>query len=89
MITALMATARKVLGLFVDDGTLALSILGWILAAHAALPNGLIEEAWAAPVLFLGCLAILVENVLRATSPAPRSPKTCARAPSGRAARRA
>ena len=57
--------ARKVLGLFVDDGSLAVSILVWIFALHIVAPIVFVDHAWAAPVLFLGCVGILIENVLR------------------------
>jgi len=67
MINRLIPMARKVFGLFVDDGSLALSILVWIFALHMVAPIAFIERTWAAPVLFLGCGAILIENVLRAS----------------------
>ncbi len=66
MIKRLIPMARKVFGLFVDDGSLALSILVWIFALHVVAPIVFIEQTWAAPVLFLGCAGILIENVLRA-----------------------
>ena len=67
MIKRLIAMARKVFGLFVDDGSLALSILVWIFALHVVAPIAFIEQTWAAPVLFLGCVGIPIENVLRAS----------------------
>ena len=67
MINRLIPMARKVFGLFVDDGSLALSILVWIFALHLVAPIAFIEQTWAAPVLFLGCVGILIENVLRAS----------------------
>jgi hypothetical protein len=67
MIKGLFTTVGKVLGLFVDDGSLAISILVWIFALHLLAPIVSIEQTWAAPVLFLGCAAILIENVLRAS----------------------
>jgi hypothetical protein len=67
MIKGLLTTVRKVLGLFVDDGSLAISILVWIFALHLLAPIVSIEQTWAAPVLFLGCAGILIENVLRAS----------------------
>jgi hypothetical protein len=73
MIKRLIPIARKVFGLFVEDGSLALSILVWIFALHVLMPIVPIEQGWAAAVLFLGCLAILIENVLRAFSE-PRQP---------------
>jgi vacuolar iron transporter family protein len=67
MIKGLITMLRKVLGLFVDDGSLALSILVWIVALHVVMPIVPIEQGGAAPVLFLGCVGILIENVLRAS----------------------
>lgn len=67
MINRSISMARKVFGLFVDDGSLALSILVWIFALHVVAPIGSIEQTWAAPVLFLGCAGMLMENVLRAS----------------------
>ena len=67
MINRSIPMARKVFGLFVDDGSLALSILVWIFALHVVAPIAFIEQTWAAPVLFLGCAGILIENVLRAS----------------------
>jgi hypothetical protein len=67
MINRSIPLARKVFGLFVDDGSLALSILVWIFALHVVAPIASIEQTWAAPVLFLGCAGILIENVLRAS----------------------
>ena len=65
MINRSIPMARKVFGLFVDDGSLALSILVWIFALHVVAPIASNEQTWAALVLFLGCAGILVENVLR------------------------
>lgn len=69
--TGLTATTRRVFGLFVDDGSLALSILAWVLVAPVLLPRA-VGGGWAPPILFLGCLAILLENVLRAARRTPQ-----------------
>ncbi len=63
---ALAATIREVIGLFVDDGWLAAAIvavvaLAWLSAALA--PNGALA---AGLILLLGCLGVLVANVLAA-----------------------
>jgi hypothetical protein len=68
MIKGLISMAGKVFGLFADDGSLAVSILLWIVALRFAVPIVPIEQEWAAPILFLGCVAILIENVLRVSS---------------------
>ncbi|HEX9445138.1 MAG TPA: hypothetical protein VGA73_13520 [Candidatus Binatia bacterium] len=71
MLNGLTAMLRKVFGLFVDDGSLALSLLAWIFALRVATPFVSMDHGWAAPVLFLGCAAILIENVLRASRRRP------------------
>jgi hypothetical protein len=57
---------RRLVGLFVDDGSLALAILAWLclIAVAASLwPAG---GGWLGVGLAAGLLAILAENVLRA-----------------------
>jgi hypothetical protein len=64
--TALAALCRELLGLFVEDGALALAIVA-VVAAAAFI-------AWLAPyqslliggILLLGCLAVLFINVMQA-----------------------
>jgi hypothetical protein len=58
-------TLRELLGLFVDDGSLALALLAWTAVAGLALPRLGLPAGLAAPVLFLGYLAILLENLAR------------------------
>src|SRR5436853_4221860 len=67
MINGLIAMLGKVFGLFVDDGSLALSILVWIFALHVVMPIVPVDQGGAAPALFFGCRGILIENVLRAS----------------------
>ena len=62
----LRAILAEVVHLFVDDGALALALVGWCVAVGAA--------AWLLPALslasglalVLGCAAILIGNVARA-----------------------
>ena len=54
------------IGLFIDDGSLALAILVLIAAATVA-----VKAAWLAPLgggilLLAGCIALLLESVYRA-----------------------
>jgi hypothetical protein len=60
-IRAIMA---EILGLFVDDGALALALVGWCAALGilAVLVPALVPVA--GPVLFAGCTLILVGNVV-------------------------
>jgi len=53
------------LGLFVEDGSLALAILA-LVAIAAILAAAAAPALLVGLVLFLGCLAVLVENVVRA-----------------------
>jgi hypothetical protein len=56
---------REVVGLFVDDGALAIAILAVVAAAAAVavLAPGTIA---AGLTLVIGCVAVLIVNVLRA-----------------------
>lgn len=62
--STLVAALKEILGLFVDDGSLAIGIIALVTAvaalAHFGLAAGLIG-----PLLFLGCATLLIENVLR------------------------
>ena len=62
---SIRALFREVVGLFVDDGSLAIALLVWIgisslLARSAVLDEQVLGVAW-----FIGCAVILIENVLR------------------------
>jgi len=64
--SALIRVLRQFAGLFVEDGWLALAILGVIaLAAVLALLMPRLSPAAGALLLF-GCLGVLVANVMRA-----------------------
>jgi uncharacterized membrane protein YdjX (TVP38/TMEM64 family) len=62
----LMELLREVLGLFVDDGALALAIVGIIMLAaiFAALMPG--TPLLAGAVLLFGCLGVLLFNTMQA-----------------------
>jgi hypothetical protein len=62
--TILAGIAREVIGLFIDDGSLALAIIA--VAAVAMIAAALGATSVAGVVLLLGCLGVLTENVLRA-----------------------
>ena len=63
--SVLIAVLREVIGLFVDDGSLALMILAVVILAGilATLMPGL-QLATGATLLF-GCLGVLLANVAR------------------------
>ena len=56
---------RELVGLFVDDGSLALAVLAWVAIAVLAFPVLPVDRSWLAVVLFAGLALILVENLLR------------------------
>ncbi|MCI2810968.1 hypothetical protein [Eoetvoesiella caeni] len=59
----LIEFSRKLGRLFVDDGTLAIALIGWCLAAGLLLPAFAPHSVWSAPLFSLGCLLILIANV--------------------------
>jgi len=64
--SALIRVLRQFAGLFVEDGWLALAILGVVaLAAVLALLMPRLSPA-AGTLLLFGCLGVLVANVMRA-----------------------
>src|SRR5262249_5426927 len=56
---------RELVGLFVDDGSLAIAVLAWVVIAVLAFPALPVDSGWLAIVLFAGLAVILAENVLR------------------------
>jgi hypothetical protein len=56
---------KEVLGLFVDDGSLAIALLVWIAAANLIARTTAIDGPAMSLLWFAGCAAILIENVLR------------------------
>jgi hypothetical protein len=64
--TMLVTTSRMLIGLFVDDGSLALAILVVVLLAGilaTLMPNAPLV---AGSLLLIGCLAVLFANVMKA-----------------------
>lgn len=58
---------KEAVALFVDDGTLAATVLVWI-AVCGSLFRLVPAGAWQGPILFIGLAAILIENVRRASA---------------------
>jgi len=58
----LRAIFRALLGLFIDDGSLALGALLWLGACALLFPG----TTWGGPALFVGLALLLAENTLRA-----------------------
>ena len=61
----LESIAREVVGLFVEDGRLAVAILAWLALSVMVLPRFGPRTRMAGPALFAGLAAILVVSVLR------------------------
>jgi hypothetical protein len=63
----LAAVFRELIGLFIDDGSLALAILGVVLIAglFVFLMPGV--QIAGGGILLFGCLGVLLANVLRAS----------------------
>lgn len=60
------ALISEIFGMFVDDGSLAFAILAIIAIAYAATMEFMGDTYVAAGILFIGCLVVLIENVVRA-----------------------
>jgi len=61
---ALTTTFKELVSLFVDDGTLAVTILIWV-AFYGLLLRLLPMGSWEGPILFIGLAVILIENTRR------------------------
>jgi hypothetical protein len=59
---------RRLVGLFVDDGSLALATVAWLGLIALAAVLWPMARGWLSLLLALGLLAILAENVLRAAA---------------------
>jgi carbon starvation protein CstA len=73
-VNILKALLKEAIGMFVDDGSLAIAIL--IIVAIAAwvafqFEHGSLETA---AILFVGCLAALAENVIRTVRKSAQPP---------------
>lgn len=62
---AIRTALRRLVGLFVDDGSLALAVVAWLCLIAAAVVRWPAAGGWLALLLALGLLAILAENVMR------------------------
>ncbi len=62
---ALKTAWEEFIGLFIDDGSLAVGIIVWVAVVGFLFPRLSGSQQWGAPLLFVGLAVILVENVLR------------------------
>ena len=67
--TLLSTILTETLGLFVDDGSLALAILAWVAIIAGLLQIAAPSPALAGGLLFVGLIVILIENVMRRARP--------------------
>lgn len=64
MMNMLLEFLRKLGRLFVDDGSLAIALLVWCAAAGLIFPAFAPDSIWSAPLFALGCLVILLGNLV-------------------------
>jgi hypothetical protein len=62
---ALIRIVREFISLFVDDGSLAVVVLIWIVICGVALPKLVPTAPWQGPILFVGLALTLLESVTR------------------------
>jgi hypothetical protein len=72
--SAIGNAVRGVLGLFFDDGTLALVILALLIAVGFARHGGWIGDSATIGILVTGNIAALLENVVRSARRKGRGP---------------
>jgi hypothetical protein len=63
--SSLVTIFKELWGLFVDDGSLALALIAWVAICAFGLPRLPVPPVWDGPLLFTGCVFILVFAVLR------------------------
>ena len=61
----IVTTFKNLIGIFVEDGTLAILLIVWVGIVALVLPRVPIDSSWDGVILFAGCVAILIENVVR------------------------
>lgn len=63
--TTFKALVSELLGMFVDDGSLAFAILAIVAAAFAVAATYDGHPYFVGGAFYIGCLTVLVENVIR------------------------
>ena len=63
---AVRTAFREFIGLFVDDGSLALFVVVLIALVTAAVKEVGLPPLWGGAALVIGCLALLIESLYRA-----------------------
>jgi hypothetical protein len=67
-VSAVATALHELWGLFVEDATLTLGILGCLLIAAFAFPALRLRDGWRGPVLFVLLAIVLWENVRRSAT---------------------
>jgi len=73
-VTPLATALHSLWGLFVEDASLTLGILIWLVIAAFALPALGLRDRWGGPVLFVLIALVLLENVRRSAQRQPGGP---------------
>jgi uncharacterized membrane protein (UPF0136 family) len=63
---AIVAALREIIGMFIDDGLLALMAVALIAILTVAVKLLALPSLWGAALLLIGSIAILATSVLRA-----------------------
>jgi len=64
--TAIRGIISSLMGLFIDDGSLALAILGLIAIDTLAVKTGWLPPLAGGLLLLAGCIGLILESVCRA-----------------------
>ena len=60
-----LAVWRELVAIFIDDGSIAVALVIWSALAWHLLPDLAINAGWDGPILLLGYVLILAENLYR------------------------
>lgn len=60
-----LAVWRELVAIFIDDGSIAVALVLWSALAWYLLPDLAINAGWDGPILLLGYMLILAENLYR------------------------
>jgi hypothetical protein len=63
--TILKSVLTELLALFVDDGSLVVAVVAWVVGCAVTLRCSLINPQTGAVLLFLGIAVLLAENIAR------------------------
>lgn len=69
---SIYSAAVEILGLFVEDGSLALAILAWVSIAVLLVAHTAGHANWTGPALFAGLAFVLIDNVVRSARRGPK-----------------